>query len=71
MTPDEDLAGKRFVVLGAVRMAGLGTAIAGLAIIAGKLPLPVEAGYALFAVGVIEAMIVPVLLARKWKSPPQ
>lgn len=65
---NEDLAKQRFMVLTAVRFTGAAMALAGLAVIGGKLDLPMWAGYGLFVVGLFEAMIVPIVLAKGWKS---
>jgi hypothetical protein len=68
---NEDLAKKRFIVMQMVRLAGVAIAMIGLLAIAGKIDLPREAGIALFVVGLIEAMLLPTLLVRNWKTPPQ
>jgi hypothetical protein len=43
--------------------------IAGLLIINGKITLPIEAGYVLTLVGLIDALIMPSVLAKAWKTP--
>ena len=70
MTGGSDPAKARFFAIIAIRIAGAGLAILGLAIIQRKIGLPVEAGYALFLFGLIDAFVVPTLLLRRWKSPP-
>ena len=67
---DAEKARSRFLIINASRLAG-GIFIAiGLAIIAnGFMDMPIEAGYAIFALGAIEFIVVPVLLARMWKTP--
>lgn len=65
---NEDLAKRRFMVLSAVRLSGVALALAGLAVIGGKLELPMWAGYILFGAGLFEAMILPIVLAKGWKS---
>jgi hypothetical protein len=67
----EDPAKARFMAINIVRLTGMALALLGLAIIAGKIGLPREAGYVLFVLGLFEALIVPTLLVRKWKSPRQ
>jgi hypothetical protein len=66
-----DLAKQRFIVMQAVRLCGLGLALAGILIMAGKLDLPREIGGFLFLFGLVEALFLPHFLARRWKSPPQ
>ncbi len=66
----ETVAKTRFFVLNLVRLSGAILIALGLGIIAnGFMDLPVEAGYAAFAVGVFEFVVLPIILSRKWKSP--
>ena len=67
----EQQAKQRFFVLQAVRLAGAGMAFFGAAIIAGKTSLPAPVGYVLLVFGAIDALIIPVVLARLWKSKPE
>jgi hypothetical protein len=68
----EDLAKQRFFILQAVRISGVLLALLGLLVVAGKIDLlPGWAGIILVALGMIEMLIVPKLLASRWKSPPQ
>lgn len=68
----EDLAKQRFFLLQAMRITGAIFALLGLLVIAGKIDLlPGWAGFILFALGMIVMLIVPPILARGWKSPPQ
>lgn len=65
----EDPAKARFMILNLVRVTGMALALLGLAIIAGKVAVPREVGYVFFVVGLLDALIVPIILARKWKTP--
>jgi hypothetical protein len=65
---DDDIGRKRFMVMNAVRFTGVGLAVFGAAIVAGKIALPPAIGYILIAAGAIDALIVPILLARSWKT---
>lgn len=71
MTPEEETKAQyRFLVLNIIRITGAVMLVLGLAIIAkGVFDLPKAAGYVLFIVGIIDFMLVPLLLAKKWKSP--
>jgi hypothetical protein len=71
MTPEEETRAQyRFLVINIVRITGAIMLAVGLAIIArGAFGLPKEAGYVLFFFGLADFMLVPLLLARKWKSP--
>ena len=40
-----------------------------LLVIEDKIDLPKEAGYVLFVVGLLDALIMPSVLARIWKTP--
>ena len=64
----EDLAKRRFFILQALRFFGAGMAFFGAAIIAGKTSLPAAIGYVFLVFGAIDATIVPVVIARLWKS---
>lgn len=66
-----DPARQRFIALQAIRLSGAVFALIGLVTIAGKMPLPVVAGYAFLGVGFLDLFVVPLLLAKRWKSPPQ
>ena len=50
---------------------GYGAAIAllGLAILAGKLDLPHIADYVLLVVGMFDIMVMPLVLAKRWRTP--
>ena len=71
MTPEEETkTQQRFLVLNFIRISGAIMLVIGLAVIGnGLFGLPVAAGYALFAVGIADFILVPLLLAKKWKSP--
>ncbi|MCW1427734.1 hypothetical protein [Novosphingobium sp. JCM 18896] len=65
----EDRARNRFIVIQAMRWIGTALALVGLLVINRKIDLPIEAGYALFVIGLLDALVMPTLLARRWKSP--
>lgn len=54
----------------AARWTGLALALVGLLALYGRIGLPREASYALVPVGLFTALILPALLARRWRSPP-
>lgn len=68
--PAQDPARRRYMAILAMRWAGVALVIFGLLVIYRRIDLPREAGYVLFLVGVIDALIMPTVLARRWKSPP-
>lgn len=66
---DDDTARKRFMVMNLVRFTGVGIAGFGAAITVGAVALPEAVGYLLIAAGAIDALVVPIVLARSWKTP--
>ena len=69
--PSPDPAKSRFITLQALRWAGLACVVVGLMVLRGKIAWPEIAGYLLVLNGLFDALILPPLLARRWKSPPQ
>jgi hypothetical protein len=57
-----------FLILQVMRISGIAFAFFGLAVIGQRILLPPPLGYALLAIGMVEALVVPTLLARKWRS---
>lgn len=66
---NDDPAKARFLVIQALRVAGVIMVLIGIAILRRRIDLPDVAGYAIIAVGLLDALIVPTILARKWKTP--
>lgn len=66
---DHDPAKGRFFIIQALRFSGVALVVLGVAVIAGKLPLPELVGYVLLSIGIADALIVPPLLARHWRTP--
>lgn len=64
----EDEARFRFMILSAVRLLSVMLIAVGLAIVAGKLDVPRPAGIAFTIFGLLELLLLPPFLARKWKS---
>jgi len=65
----EDPARNRFFAIQAMRWIGTLVALFGLLVIYRRIDLPVEAGYVIFVVGLLDALVAPSFLARRWKSP--
>ncbi len=72
MSAERDPAAARFAVLQLVRLAGAAMLLLGVLLLSGKaawLPrLPDAAGYILIAIGMIDFFVVPLVLARRWRS---
>lgn len=65
-----DPARARFFAIVLIRWSGVALVLLGLLVLRRRIDLPIEASYALCLVGIVDALIVPTLLARRWKSPP-
>ncbi len=65
----DDVARTRFLVINAVRIAGTAMVVIGLLVVGRAIPEPIWAGYVMIAVGFADLLIVPQILARKWRSP--
>lgn len=71
MTPEDRSARSRFFTIGAVRLAGAVTIALAVAISYGQIDsVPGELAYVLLALGVIEFLVLPQMLVKRWKSPP-
>lgn len=73
MTTDRDPAVARFAVLQAVRLTGAMLVLLGVLALSQRMPalagIPEIAGYVIIAVGLADFFVIPLLLARRWKSP--
>ena len=67
---DPDPARARFFALGLIRLGGVALAFLGVGIIAKRLVEPAEiiGGIILF-IAAIDVLVVPVILAKRWRSP--
>lgn len=69
MSPEEELARKRFTTIQYVRWAGVGMAVVGAMIVGGKLDWNPWLGAFLLINGAFDVLILPALLARRWRKP--
>ncbi|MGD9472216.1 MAG: hypothetical protein AB7G24_06360 [Novosphingobium sp.] len=65
----DDRARSRFIVISAVRISGVAFVVIALLILGDSLALPRPLAWVLLAVGLVDALIAPQLLARAWRSP--
>jgi hypothetical protein len=66
----EEEARNRWMVISASRLAGAAMALVGLLILSEVIPVdPMWVGYVILGAGLVDFFLVPVLLARKWRSP--
>ena len=67
----EDPAKTRFLILNLIRLSGVVLVFTGAALIAKRWVEPAEIiGGVLIALGAFEVLIVPLILARRWRTPP-
>jgi drug/metabolite transporter (DMT)-like permease len=70
MNDSDALARNRFFALSLLRIAGALLIIAGLVIAAGRFEsLPPVAGIVMVLVGAVDFALVPLWLARRWRTP--
>jgi len=67
----DGVARTRWMVINAMRVAGVAMVLVGLLILREVIPEPAWAGYTILVVGLADVFLVPLLLARKWRSPPE
>ncbi len=69
--PDQpdDVARNRWMVINAVRVAGVAMVLVGILGARGVFEYPIAAAYVLIVVGLFDIFAVPLILARKWRSP--
>jgi hypothetical protein len=65
----EDVARARWLTIGVTRLAGVAMVLVGILGLRDVFEYPDAAGYLLVAVGLLDIFLVPLLLARKWRSP--
>ncbi len=65
----DDPAKGRFLAIQVMRLIGTGIALFGLVVITGKTDLPQPLGYPITLFGLFDALIFPIILTRRWKSP--
>ena len=68
---NDEVARNRWMVINAVRAGGVAMVLVGILGLRGVFEYPDVAGYALLVVGLLDIFLVPLLLARKWRTPPQ
>ncbi len=67
--PSHDPAKAKWIAIQAVRWSGFAIFLVGLLIYADKIELPEIVGYVLIGVGLLDALFMPGVLARMWKTP--
>jgi hypothetical protein len=65
----DDTARNRWAVITAARLAGVAAVVLGLLIVQRVVEAPELLGYALVLIGLADTFVVPIVLARRWRSP--
>jgi drug/metabolite transporter (DMT)-like permease len=67
---EQDPARARFFALGMIRLCGVALAFLGVAILSKRWIEPAEIiGGALMAIGAFEVLVLPIILAKRWRTP--
>lgn len=73
MSDAPDPAMGRFMVIQGVRLMGALVALAGIAVLTHRFAMfdgmPEAVGYVLLVIGIADFLVIPQVLARKWRSP--
>ena len=64
-----DPAQSRYFTMVAVRFAGVVLILAGILVLRQVLEVPEAVGYVLLALGLAGVFVMPIVLARRWRSP--
>ena len=65
----DEVARGRWMVINLLRIGGVAMVVAGMLGTRQVIPIPAIAAYALIAIGLLDIFLVPLLLARKWRTP--
>jgi hypothetical protein len=65
----DDPARNRYFTIQAVRLAGVVQVLLALLVLNHRLDWPHWIGYLLFINGFVDVFVIPVMLARRWRSP--
>jgi hypothetical protein len=66
---DDNAARDRWMVINALRLGGLAMALFGILALGHVVEFPEIGGYLLVVSGLVDFFVVPLLLARKWRTP--
>lgn len=63
-----DPAAARFWAIQAIRISGVVLAVLGALILGEIIDLPTPVGYIFLVLGALDVFVMPIFLARRWKS---
>ena len=67
--PSDEVARNRWLAINAVRASGVAMVLIAILILQGAIEIPGWAGYIILVVGLLDIFAMPLVLARKWRSP--
>jgi len=65
----EDAAKKRFFLISMTRLSGAILVMLGILVVNQNIDWPTMVGYVLIVVGLVDMFYLPLVLARRWRSP--
>ena len=65
----DEVARGRWLTINVLRLGGVAMVVAGMLGTRQVIAIPAIAAYALIAVGLLDVFLMPLFLARKWRSP--
>ncbi len=68
---EADPAKARWMMLQLIRLGGLLFILGGMVVLSGSVSGPPVLGIGLLLIGLFEFFFLPVMVARRWKSPPE
>lgn len=68
-TPPTDRERARFAMIALHRLLGVVLILTGILVTQGAIDWPEKLGWALMALGMVDVFVVPLVLARKWRTP--
>ncbi|RDC59267.1 hypothetical protein HME9302_00454 [Alteripontixanthobacter maritimus] len=71
MTGGNDPAKARFFAIGLLRLGGVALVLIGLLVVMERIALPHALGWGMIVAGAFGFSALPLILARRWKSPPR
>ncbi len=67
---DEARARRRYMIMNVARLGGVALLMFGIAITQGVIDLPFALGVVIGVIGFVDFFVLPLVLARVWKSQP-
>ncbi|WP_095012785.1 hypothetical protein [Tsuneonella mangrovi] len=68
---DDDKARARFFAINAIRVSGVALVVIGLLVNEGVIDLPKMVAYVFIPLGLFDTFVMPQVLARRWRTPPE